>query len=99
MSIAVSRTPPWLFLQDGEVGVGVFPERQEILVGSKCLERGWRRRLRLVKLSLAVAPDDAAGVGGKRLQAHLSVLIRLVGHCDFLNCRSPHLSDNGNVEL
>ena len=37
--IAASRTPPWL-LSDGDVGVGVFPEGEEILVGGERPDAG-----------------------------------------------------------
>jgi hypothetical protein len=28
------------FFQDGDVGIGVFPEREEVIVGSQCPDAG-----------------------------------------------------------
>src|SRR6266571_5510933 len=67
--------------EDGDVGVGVFPEREEIFVGSECTDAGGigirslrRSRLQGVRTSHAkmrqrsrpAVPDDAAVVENPR---------------------------------
>ena len=57
--MATSRTPPWLAFQDRDVGVGVFPEREQIIVRGADLSGVAVRSLPRVLCRQAGFPDIA----------------------------------------